>query len=152
MATVSPLSGRMLGHYRVLEQIGAGGMGVVYRARDDRLERDVALKVLRSGALAEEAARKRFHKEALALSRLNHANIATIHDLGTHDGVDFIITEYIPGMTLDEKIAAAGKLAQQETTRLGILLTQGLEAAHKQGVIHRDLKPGNVRITPEGEL
>jgi len=126
-------------------------MGVVYRARDQRLEREVALKVLPAGALAEEVARKRFRKEAHALSRLNHPNIATIHDFDTREGVDFIVTEYIPGMTLDEKVAA-GKLAEGEITRLGIQLAQGLEAAHKHGVIHRDLKPGNLRVTPEGAL
>src|SRR5215472_6059938 len=96
--------GRTMGHYRVLEAIGAGGMGVVYRARDERLDRDVALKVLPAGAFSDEAARRRFRKEALALSQLNHPNIATVHDFDTQDGVDFLVMEYIPGATLNEKL------------------------------------------------
>jgi serine/threonine protein kinase len=101
MAAAAPFSGQLLGHYRVLEQIGAGGMGVVFLGHDERLARDVALKVLHEGVLAEEQSRKRFRKEALALSRLNHPNIATIHDFDTQQGIDFIVTEYIPGVTLD---------------------------------------------------
>jgi serine/threonine-protein kinase len=151
MAAAAPLSGTLLGHYRVLEQIGAGGMGVVYRAHDEHLGRDVALKVLPSGALADEQSRKRFRKEAQALSRLNHPNIATIHDFDTHEGVDFIITEYIPGITLDEKLAAT-RLTEAQSVHLAIQLAQGLEAAHKHGVVHRDLKPSNVRVTSEGAL
>src|SRR5512147_3107022 len=97
--------GTTIGHYRIVEQIGAGGMGVVYRACDERLERDVALKVLPSGTLADESARKRFRKEALALSRLNHPNIATVHDFDTQEGIDFLVTELVAGLTLDEKLA-----------------------------------------------
>ncbi len=143
--------GRTLGHYRILEQIGAGGMGVVYRARDERLERDVALKVLPHGALADEGARKRFRKEALALSRLNHPNIATVHDFDTDQDTDFLVMELIPGQTLAELIAA-GSLAEKETLRLGSQMAEGLGAAHAEGVTHRDLKPGNLRITPDGRL
>lgn len=95
--------GQTLSHYRVLEQIGVGGMGVVYRAHDERLDRDVALKVLRQGALAEQS-RKRFRKEALALSRLNHPNIETVYDFDTQDGVDFLVMEHIAGVTLDQKL------------------------------------------------
>src|SRR5512136_2937223 len=105
--------GRTLGHYRVIEKIGAGGMGVVYRARDERLERDVALKVLPPGSLADESARKRFRTEALALSRLNHPNIATVHDFDSQQGIDFLVTEMVPGITLDDKLAA-GPLSQKE--------------------------------------
>jgi len=97
MAAPSQLVGQILGHYRILEQIGAGGMGVVYRAHDERLDRDIALKVLPSGALTDEAARKRFRKEALALSRLNHPNIAMVFDFDTQDDMDFLVIEYIPG-------------------------------------------------------
>src|SRR5213594_3128266 len=96
--------GVTLGHYRIESQLGQGGMGVVYRARDLRLERDVALKVLPAGMLADEAARKGFRKEALALSRLNHPNIATVHDFDTADCVDFLVLEYITGVSLDEKL------------------------------------------------
>ena len=143
--------GKTASHYRILEKIGAGGMGVVYRARDERLQRDVALKVLPAGTLADESARKRFRKEALALSQLNHPNIATVHDFDTQEQTDFLVMELIPGVTLAEKLAA-GPLAEKEISRLGGQLAQGLAAAHEQGVVHRDLKPGNLRVTPDGRL
>ncbi|HEV2021462.1 MAG TPA: protein kinase [Terriglobales bacterium] len=143
--------GQTLGHYRVLEQIGAGGMGLVFRAHDERLDREVALKVLPPGTLTDENARKRFRKEALTLSKLNHPNIATVFDFDTQDGVDFLVMELIPGVTLDEKLAA-GALPEKEVIRLGMQLAEGLAAAHSEGVIHRDLKPGNLRLTPDGRL
>ncbi|HYW47238.1 MAG TPA: protein kinase [Bryobacteraceae bacterium] len=143
--------GESLGHYRILEKIGAGGMGVVYRARDERLERDVAIKVLPAGMLSDENARKRFRKEALALSHLNHPNIATIHDFDSDSGVDFLVLEHIPGVTLDQKISR-GPLPEREVLDLGMQLAAGLSAAHEQGVVHRDLKPGNLRVTPDGRL
>lgn len=143
--------GQTLGHYRILEQIGAGGMGVVYRARDERLDRDVALKVLPAGTLTDEAARKRFRKEALSLSRLNHPNIATVHDFDSQEGIDFLVTELIPGVTLDDKLTV-GPLPEKDVIQIGMQLAEGLEAAHRQGVIHRDLKPANLRLTPEGRL
>ncbi|HTE89463.1 MAG TPA: protein kinase [Terriglobales bacterium] len=151
MAAPNPIVGPRLSHYRILEQIGAGGMGVVYRARDEQLERDVAIKVLPTGMLADENSRKRFRKEALSLARLNHPNIATIFEFGTQDGTDFLVTEYIPGITLDTKLQH-GPLTSKEVTTLGAQLAQGLAAAHDQGVIHRDLKPGNLRLTPDGRL
>src|ERR1700722_11266157 len=132
-----------LSHYRILEQIGAGGMGVVYLARDEQLERDVAVKVLPPGSLADEAAQKRFRKEALSLARLNHPNIATVHEFGSQDGVDFLVTEYIAGITLDAKLAGRA-LPVAEVVRLGSQLAAGLAAAHEQGVVHRDLKPSNL--------
>jgi len=140
-----------LSHYRVLEQIGAGGMGVVYRARDEQLERDVAIKVLRSRVLADDDARKRFRKEALSLARLNHPNIATVHEFGTQGDIDFLVVEYIPGITLDAKLAR-GSLTSKEMTDLGVQLARGLAAAHEQGIVHRDLKPSNLRLTPDGRL
>lgn len=143
--------GETLGQFRILEMIGAGGMGVVYRAHDERLDRDVALKVLPPGTLSDEAMRRRFRQEALALSRLNHPNIATVHDFNSQGGVDFLVMEWIPGETLDHKIAGA-PLPEREILRLANQLTQGLEAAHHQGVIHRDLKPGNLRVTPDERL
>jgi tetratricopeptide (TPR) repeat protein/TolB-like protein len=143
--------GETISHYRILAQIGAGGMGVVYKAYDEHLEREVALKVLLPGLLAEEGARKRFRKEALALARLNHPNIATIFEFGHEGGADFLVTEYIPGITLDMKLSA-GALGMEETVRLGTQLATGLAAAHEQGLIHRDLKPGNLRVTPDGLL
>ncbi|MGH9813733.1 MAG: serine/threonine-protein kinase, partial [Candidatus Acidiferrales bacterium] len=143
--------GKTLGHYRIVEKIGAGGMGEVYRARDDRLERDVALKVLPAGTLADEASRQRFRKEALALARLNHPNIATVHDFNTQEGTDFLVMELVSGTSLSEKLAA-GPLPEKEALRLGSQLAEGLAAAHEQNVVHRDLKPANLRVTPDGRL
>ena len=140
-----------LSHYRILEQIGAGGMGVVYRAHDERLDRDVALKVLPPGTVVETASRKRFRKEALTLSRLNHPNIATVHDFDTQDGTDFLVEEFIDGLSLDAMLTT-GPLSQSEIIHLGSQLCEGLAAAHEHGVIHRDLKPANLRVTPEARL
>jgi serine/threonine protein kinase/tetratricopeptide (TPR) repeat protein len=145
------LIGIELGHYRIVERIGAGGMGEVYRARDEHLARDVAIKVLPPGTLVNESARKHFRKEALILSQLNHPNVATIHDFDTQKGVDFLVMEYIPGITLSEKVAA-GSLPEKEVLRLGVQLAEGLAAAHDHGVVHRDLKPGNLRLTGDGRL
>src|SRR6202040_2924548 len=119
MAAPSQFIGQTLGHYRILEHIAAGGMGVVYRAHDQQLERDVAIKVLPAGTLADEAARKRFRKEALSLAKLNHPNIATIHDFDTDGETDFLVTEYIAGESLDKKLAA-GALIGREVVRLGL--------------------------------
>ena len=143
--------GQKLGHYRIVEKIGAGGMGVVYRARDERLERDVALKVLPAGTLADEAARKRFRKEALALSKLNHPNIATVHDFDTQDGVDFLVMEHVAGTTLAEKLKS-GSLPEKEVAQLGRQIASALEEAHEQHVVHRDLKPGNIALTVKGQV
>ncbi len=151
MAAPSQLVGQTLGHYRIIEQIGAGGMGVVYRARDEQLERDVAVKVLPTGTLADEAARKRFRKEALALAKLNHPNIETVYEFSRQDGVDFLAMELIPGVSLDAKLAS-GALPEQEVLRLGVQMAGGLEAAHRQGIVHRDLKPGNLRLNSDGQL
>src|SRR5262249_29885385 len=137
------LVGQMLGHYRIVDKIGAGGMGDVYRAHDEHLDREVAIKVLPCRSLGEDSPRKRFHKEALALSKLNHPNIATVHDFDTQREVDFLVMEYIPGVTLSDKLAV-GALPEKEVLRLGIQLAEGLSAAHEHGVIHRDLKPGNL--------
>jgi len=143
--------GLELGHYRIVEKIGAGGMGEVYRARDEHLTRDVAIKVLPPGMLTDESARKHFHKEALILSQLNHPNVATIHDFDTQQGVDFLVMEYIPGITLSEKVAV-GALPEKDVIRLGVQLAEGLAAAHDHGVVHRDLKPANLRLTSDGRL
>jgi len=143
--------GQILGHYRIVEKIGEGGMGVVYRAHDERLDRDVALKLLPAGALANVAAVKSFRKEAQALSKLNHPNIATIHDFDVQDGFNFLVMEYVYGATLSRKIAA-GPLSAKEVIRLGTQLAQGLQAAHSKGVIHRDLKPSNLAVTSDCRL
>src|SRR5208282_5690442 len=151
MGPSSEFIGQVLGHYRIVEQIGAGGMGVVYRAHDEQLERDVAVKVLPAALLENENTRKRFRKEALALAKLNHPNIATIYEFGSEGGVDFLVTEFIPGITLDERLYS-GSLSTKESISLGAQLIQGLAAAHEQGVVHRDLKPGNLRVTADGRL
>lgn len=143
--------GEILGRYRIVEEIGAGGMGVVFRARDERLGRDVALKVLSPGVLHDEVSRKRFRNEALMLSRLNHPSIQVIHDFDTQDGVDFLVSELVAGVTLVDKLRA-GLLAEKQIVDLGLQLAQGLVAAHASGVLHRDLKPANLRVTPDGRL
>ncbi len=143
--------GRVLGHYRILDRIGAGGMGEVYRARDSRLERDVALKILPADRLADETVRRRFRKEAHALSRLSHPHIATVHDFDSQDGVDFLVMELIRGEGLEEKLRS-GPLPEKEVLRLGAQLARGLLAAHEHGVVHRDLKPSNLCLTEDGLL
>jgi serine/threonine-protein kinase len=145
------LVGKTLGHYRIFEKIGAGGMGEVYRAQDGHLDREVAIKVLRPGTLADESSRKHFRKEALALSKLNHPNIATIHDFDTQQDVDFLVMEYIPGVTLSDRLKEAS-LPEKQVIALGMQLAEGLSAAHEHGVVHRDLKPGNLRLTGDGRL
>ena len=151
VSSVDSLIGLELSHYRIIEEIGRGGMGVVYRARDAHLDREVAIKVLSPGTITDEAARKHLRKEALALSKLNHPNIATVYDFDTQRGMDFLVMEYIPGITLSEKLPA-GALPEKEVLRLGIQLSDGLAAAHEHGVVHRDLKPGNLRLTSDGRL
>lgn len=151
MPDAPPLAGRTLAHYRVVEKLGSGGMGVVYRAHDEKLDRDVALKVLPQGLLADEAAKKRFRFEALALAKLNHPSIETVHDFGSDGGVDFLVMELVPGVLLREKLRD-GALDERQTRRLGAQLAEGLAAAHEQGIVHRDLKPENLQITPDGRL
>ncbi len=140
-----------LGHYRILEKIGAGGMGEVYRAEDLHLARDVAIKVLPAGTLADEQARRRFRKEAEALSKLNHPNIQTVHDFDTQGEVDFLVVEFVPGPTLVDKLTA-GALPEKEIASLGSQIAAALEEAHERGVVHRDLKPGNIKVTPKGQV
>jgi eukaryotic-like serine/threonine-protein kinase len=149
-AVVPPMIGQTLSHYRILEKLGAGGMGEVYRAHDEQLDREVALKILPSGALADEAARKRFRKEALTLAKLSHPHIGVVHEFGTQDGVDFLVMEYIPGTTLSLRLAA-GSLPEKEIVRLGEQIAAALEEAHEQAVIHRDLKPANIMVTLKGQ-
>ncbi len=151
MAEVASLTGRMLGHYRIHEKIGEGGMGQVYRAHDEHLDCDVALKVLPPGSAGDESARRQFQKEARILARLNHPNVAVIHDFDTQEGVDYLVMEYIPGTTLSQRLAGA-KLPEKEIIRLGVQLAEGLAAAHEHGVIHRDLKPSNLRLSSDGRL
>ena len=143
--------GSHIGHYRLLEKIGAGGMGEVYRAWDEHLQRDVAIKLLPPRFVHDDLERARLRREALALSKLNHPNIATVHDFATEGDVDFLVMEYVSGESVRHKLAA-GPLPEPEAVRLGVELAQGMAAAHEQGVVHRDLKPENLRLTREGEL
>lgn len=145
------LIGKTLSHYVILDQIGAGGMGVVYRARDERLDRDVALKVLASSLVADEAARKRLRREAHLLSRLNHHNINQIYDFDTQDGVDFLVMEFVRGETLSHRLRSAC-FPEPEVVSIGVQIAQALEEAHASGIVHRDLKPGNVMLTARGTV
>jgi eukaryotic-like serine/threonine-protein kinase len=151
MAASTPSIGQVLGHYRILEQVGAGGMGVVFRAHDEQLDRDVALKTLPQLGLLSESARRQFRREALSLARITDPNVAMAFDFGCDRGIDYLVTEFVPGLTLNAKIAGR-PLAEGEVLNLGKQLASGLETAHREGVIHRDLKPGNLKVTPEGRL
>lgn len=142
--------GRTLSHYRILEPLGEGGMGVVYRAHDLNLERDVALKVLPALALVDEASRRRFRREAHALSRLNHPNIATIHDFGSEEGIDFLVMELVEADPLDRLLGVP--LPESKVIDIGIQIARALEAAHERGVVHRDLKPANVMRSAKGHV
>jgi TolB-like protein/Tfp pilus assembly protein PilF/tRNA A-37 threonylcarbamoyl transferase component Bud32 len=142
--------GRALRHYRIVDKIGAGGMGEVYRARDEHLNRDVAIKILPADALADDKARRLFRREAEALSKLNHPHIATVFDFDSQDGVDFIVMEHVTGESLDRQLET-GALPEKTIARLGEQMASALEEAHEHGIIHRDLKPANVRLTPKGQ-
>ena len=141
--------GQTLSHYRILEKVGGGGMGVVYRARDEQLDRDVAVKVLPSGTVSDDTTRKHFRKEAMALAKLNHPNIETVYEFGSQEGVDFLVMEYIPGKTLADRLAG-GTLPEKDVVALGIQIASALEEAHDRGIVHRDLKPANIAITAKG--
>ncbi len=143
--------GNNLLHYRILEKIGEGGMGEVWRALDTRLDREVAIKVMSAKTLGDEERRARFRREALSLSKLNHPNVAIVHDFVTEDDLDLLVMEYVRGVGLDERLES-GALAEEQLLRLGVELADGLEAAHRQGIVHRDLKPANLRITEDGRL
>jgi serine/threonine protein kinase/dienelactone hydrolase len=142
-------SGHKLGRYTVIEPIGSGGMGAVYRARDEKLERVVAIKILSPGLVTGDEARRRFRKEALALAKLSHPHIAAVYDVGEQDGVDYLVMECVPGQTLAAKLKN-GPLPIEDATSIVLQIAGALEEAHEHGVIHRDLKPANVMITPKG--
>lgn len=143
--------GARLGRYVIKEQLGEGGMGVVYRAQDEKLDRIVAVKVLAGGVLSNEAARSRFQREAVALARLNHPHIAALYDVGEQAGADYIVMECVPGQSLRTALQS-GAFAAPEATRIALQIAEALEEAHEQGVIHRDLKPANVMTTPKGNV
>jgi eukaryotic-like serine/threonine-protein kinase len=144
-------AGQKLGRYTVIEPIGSGGMGTVYRARDEKLERFVAIKILSPGLVTGDEARRRFRKEALALAKLSHPHIAAVYDVGEQDGVDYLVMECVAGQTLSATLKS-GLLTVDRATSIILEIAGALEEAHEQGVIHRDLKPANVMITPKGHV
>jgi eukaryotic-like serine/threonine-protein kinase len=145
-----PLSpGARLGPYEILSPLGAGGMGEVYRARDTRLGREVAVKVLPTHLSSSEEMRQRFEREAKAISQLSHPHICALYDVGSHDGTEYLVMEYLEGETLAISVAK-GPLPLEQTLRYGMEIADALDKAHRQGIVHRDLKPGNVMLTKSG--
>ena len=142
-------SGARVGPYEVISAAGAGGMGEVYRARDTRLDRTVAIKILPAHLSDNPEAKQRFDREARAISSLNHPNICTLYDVGHQDGMDYLVMEFLEGETLAARLAK-GPLPPEQVLKYGIEICEGLEKAHKTGVIHRDLKPGNIMLTKAG--
>lgn len=141
--------GAKVGPYEILAPLGAGGMGIVYRARDVRLEREVAIKFLPAHSLVDQAARGRFRKEALALAKVNHPNIASVYDIGEANGADYLVMEYIPGESLAQKLKS-GALPVADAMSLASQVAAALQEAHDRGIVHRDLKPANIIVTPKG--
>src|SRR5215472_572838 len=143
------MSVRVLGPYEILGALGAGGMGEVYRARDTRLGRDVAIKVLPPELSANVDRKQRFEREARTISSLNHPNICGLHDVGSQNGLEFLVLEYVEGETLEKRLES-GPLPTEVLLRHGLEIADALEKAHRTGVIHRDLKPANIMLTKSG--
>src|SRR5450432_4059639 len=144
-------AGTRLGPYEILSPLGAGGMGEVYRARDSKLKRDVAVKVLPQSLSADPDALARFEREALAVAALSHPNILAIHDFGTHEGTAYAVMELLEGETLGAKLAT-GPISQKQAVDYALQVAKGLSAAHEKGIVHRDLKPENLFVSKDGHL
>jgi serine/threonine protein kinase len=145
--------GATLSHYRILSRLGEGGMGVVYRARDERLDRDVAIKVLPAEVAGDSERLARFEREAKAVAALSHASILEIFDFDSEDGINFAVTELLEGETLHERLRnAAGPLPLSEVLEIGAAVASGLAAAHGRGVLHRDIKPSNIFLCSDGRV
>jgi eukaryotic-like serine/threonine-protein kinase len=142
-------SGTKLGPYKIVSPLGAGGMGEVYRARDTRLDRDVAIKVLPANLSSDPSLRQRLEREAKAVSKLAHPHICTLHDIGQQDGRDFLVMELLEGETLEQRLLK-GSLPAEQTVRYAAQIADGLAKAHKLGITHRDLKPSNIMLTKVG--
>src|SRR5438270_947002 len=147
--TMGLAAGTRLGPYEIRTLLGAGGMGEVYRARDTRLERDVAIKILAPQMSAERSSRLRLDREAKSISRLSHPHICTLHDVGHDSGTDFLVMELVEGETLEHRLDN-GPLTPEQTLRYAVQIADALAAAHKHGIVHRDLKPANVMLTKSG--
>src|SRR5579864_4654787 len=146
---MSILPGRRLGPYEILSAIGAGGMGEVYKARDTRLDRTVAIKVLPTHLAERAELRERFEREAKTIASLNHPHICTLYDTGHQDEIDFLVMEYIEGETLAQRLQK-GALPIQQVLQYAIEIADALDKAHRKGITHRDLKPGNIVLTKSG--
>ena len=143
--------GQVLGHYRILEKLGEGGMGVVYKARDTRLGRTVAIKLLSPDRIADPIRKNRFFQEAHAASALNHPNIITVYDIASEGQPDYLVMEYVQGKTLEHLIPRKG-LPVGETLHYSLQIADALAAAHASGIVHRDIKPSNVMVKEEGRV
>ena len=143
-------AGTRLGPYEIVSPLGKGGMGEVYKARDTRLEREVAIKVLRAEWSEDPRFKERLEREAKKISQLQHPNVCTLHDVGSQDGVDYLVMEYLHGETVESRLNNKGPLPIPEVLKIGSQIAEAIEAAHRRGVVHRDLKPGNVILTASG--